>query len=160
MVTSVIGFLLRGPARLAPLLRWAIAALALGGAALLVWSAVIHLELWADGYRDISVIGPLFLAQGVGNIVLALVVVAFRRLVVLAAGSATLLATAVGLLWTVYYGLFNYKESLAAPYTTLSLYVEFVGAGVLAVAALILALAPAVRSADASGNPFRVRSRT
>ena len=39
--------------------------IALAGAALLVWSGVIHLQLWADGYRSISVIGPLFLVQGV-----------------------------------------------------------------------------------------------
>jgi hypothetical protein len=52
--------------------RWTVLALAAIGAAFLVWSAVIHLELWGDGYRDISVIGPLFLAQGIDSAALAL----------------------------------------------------------------------------------------
>ena len=63
----------RGPAALAPpAARWAANFIALAGAALLVWSGVIHLQLWADGYQGISVIGPLFLVQGVSSIVIAL----------------------------------------------------------------------------------------
>ena len=77
--TSIIRFLLRGPSALeSRAARWTVLALAATGAAFLVWSAVIHLELWGDGYSDISVIGPLFLAQGIGCIVLAVAIVAFR----------------------------------------------------------------------------------
>ena len=47
---------------------------------------MIHLELWGDGYSDISVIGPLFLAQGIGCMVLGVAIVAFRSLALLAAG--------------------------------------------------------------------------
>jgi hypothetical protein len=36
---------------------------------------VIHLQLWSQGYRDISVIGPLFLVQGIGSIIVAVAVV-------------------------------------------------------------------------------------
>ena len=82
--------LLRGPASLtAPAARWAVTLLAVAGAGLLVWSGVLHLQLWSEGYRSISVIGPLFLVQGIASIVLAVALVAFRRLVLLAA-SATL----------------------------------------------------------------------
>jgi len=84
-------------------------------------------------------------------------VVAFRRLAVLAAGAAGLVATAVGLLLTVYVGLFGYKESLAVPYAMLSLYVEFVGAGLLAVGAGVLALAASARTPS---NPSRAAART
>ena len=59
----------------------------MAGAGLLVWSGVIHLQLWSDGYRTISVIGRLFLIQGIASIVLAVALVAFRRLVLLAAGA-------------------------------------------------------------------------
>lgn len=59
---------------------------------------MIHLDLWDDGYSDISTIGPLFLAQGIGSIVLALAIVALRRLALLVVGAiaafALLLATA------------------------------------------------------------------
>ena len=58
--------LVRGPARLkSPAARWAVNILALAGAVALVWSSVIHLQLWSDGYQTISVIGPLFLIQGI-----------------------------------------------------------------------------------------------
>jgi len=65
--------LTRSPATLpSPAARWAITALAVVGAGLTVWSGVIHLQLWSQGYRDIPVIGPLFLIQGIATIVLAL----------------------------------------------------------------------------------------
>lgn len=69
--------LARGPARMkSPSARWAVNVLAVVGAALMVWSGVIHLQLWSDGYRSISVIGPLFLIQGVVGIALAAVTAA------------------------------------------------------------------------------------
>lgn len=133
---------LTGPAQLAsPLSRWAVTLLAVAGAALLIWSAVIHLQLWSDGYRDISVIGPLFLIQGIASIALALPLVIFRRLVLLAAGAILLAATAVGLLLSAGIGLFGYQESLAVPYAGTSLVVEFTGAAVLVVAAVIVLIA-------------------
>ena len=65
-----------GPAQLtSPLSRWVVTVLAVAGVALLVWSGVIHLQLWSDGYRDISVIGPLFLIQGITSIALALALI-------------------------------------------------------------------------------------
>ena len=135
--------LMRGPAGLAsPVARWAVTLLAVAGAALLVWSGEIHLQLWFDGYRDISVIGPLFVIQGIGCIVLALVLAVFRRLALLAAGAVLLAGTAAGLLLSVGVGLFGYHESLAVPYAGTSLVVEFAGAAVLAAAAVIVLAAP------------------
>ncbi|HEY6314458.1 MAG TPA: hypothetical protein VIY52_27185 [Streptosporangiaceae bacterium] len=131
--------LLSGPARLtSPVARWAVTLLAVAGAALLVWSGVIHLQLWSDGYRDISVIGPLFLLQGIASIALAVAVAAFRRLALLAAGAVLAAATAAGLLLSAGVGLFGYVESLAVPYAKTSLVVEFTGAAVLTAAAAII----------------------
>src|SRR5580658_7216122 len=118
--------LLRGPASLtSPVARWAVTLLAVAGAGLLAWSGVIHLQLWSDGYRSISVIGPLFLIQGIASIVLAVALVAFRRLVLLAAGAVLAVSTAAGLLLSAGIGLFGYQESLAVPYAETSLAVEF-----------------------------------
>ena len=117
----------------------------MAGAALLVWSGVIHLQLWSEGYRSISVIGPLFLIQGIASIVLAVALVAFRRLVLLAAGAVLAAATAAGLLLSAGIGLFGYNESLAVPYAETSLVVEFTGAAVLAAAAAIVLAAPLLR---------------
>ena len=72
---SVIRFLLRRPG--APQRRiavWTVLALTGVGAGFLVWSAVIHLMLWSDGYKDISVIGPLFLVQAIACIVIAVAI--------------------------------------------------------------------------------------
>ena len=130
---------LRGPASLtSPAARWAVTLLAVAGAGLLVWSGVIHLQLWSEGYRTISVIGPLFLVQGIASIVLAVALVAFRRLVLLAAGAALAAGTAAGLLLSAGIGLFGYTESLAVPSAQASLVVEFTGTAVLAVAAVIV----------------------
>jgi hypothetical protein len=153
--TSIIRFLLRGPSALeSRAARWAVLALAATGAAFLVWSAVIHLMLWGDGYSDISVIGPLFLAQGIGCIVLGVAIAAFRRLALLAAGAVAGAATAVGLLLTVHGGLFGYTESLAVPYATLSLAVEFTAAFVLLLATGLLALGAHTRTADGSRREY------
>ena len=153
-----ISFLLRRPGALeSRAARLAVLALALTGAAFLVWSGVIHLMLWSDGYKDISVIGPLFLVQGIASILLGVVIAALRWLALLVVGAGAGVATAVGLLLTVYVGLFNYQESLSVPYGDLSLAVEFTAAFVLLVGTGVLALATPVRSA---GKPSPVPSRT
>jgi hypothetical protein len=85
------------------------------------------------------------------------VIVALRWLVLLVIGAGAGAATAVGLLLTVYVGLFNYKESLAVSYATLSLAVEFTAAFVLLVAAILLAFAAPVK---ATGRRTPVPSRT
>ena len=155
---SVIGFLLRRPGALrSRTARWTVLALTGTGAGFLVWSAVIHLMLWSDGYKDISVIGPLFLVQGIAGIVIAVVMLAFRWLALIAVGALTGVATAVGLILSVEVGLFGYTESLSVPYAVLSLAVEFTAAFVLLVAAGVLALAASVQPA---GSPAPMPSRT
>ena len=128
------------PAQLAaPALRWTVNGLTWTGALLMLASAVIHVRLWADGgYQGIAVIGPLFLAQGVAAILLAVALGVFRRLGLIMAGAGLLAATAVGLLLSVHVGLFGFQESMAAPYAGMSLVVEFAGAVLLAVAAAIV----------------------
>ena len=154
---SAIRFLLRRPDALkSQITRWMILVLAGVGAGFLIWSAVIHLMLWSDGYKDISVIGPLFLVQGIACIILGVAVVAFRWLALLAAGAVAGVATAVGLLLSVNVGLFGYTETLSVPYAELSLAVEFTAAFVLLAAACVLALAAPVRAA---GKPSPVLSR-
>jgi hypothetical protein len=152
-----IRFLIRRPRTLeSRIARWTVLALAGIGAGFLVWSGVIHLDLWADGYKDISVIGPLFLVQGIASILLAVAIVAFRWLALLVAGAVAGLATGAGLLLSVYVGLFGYTESLAVPYAVLSLAVEFTAAFVLLAAAVLLALgAPARAAASAARVPAR-----
>lgn len=107
------------------------------GAAMLVWSGVIHLHLWMAGYRSIPTIGWLFLLQAVAAFVLAAVLVASRRLVAAAAGALFLASTAVGLVWSVEWGLFGFQDRFSAPFATESLGVEAAGVAVLACACVL-----------------------
>jgi len=73
--------------------------------------------------------------------------------VLLAAGAVLLAATAVGLLLSAGIGLFGYRESLAVPYAGTSLAVEFTGAVVLMVAAVI-ALVASLATRRSRGQSF------
>lgn len=155
----IVRLLLRRPGTVgSPVARWTATVLALVGAAMLIWSAWIHLKLWSDGYKDIHIIGPLFLAQGIACILLAVPLVIWRGLALQVVAAVTLVATAAGLLLSANYGLFGLQESLKVPYTVLSLYVEFGGAAVLLAGAAILALASG--AVKVQSNPSHAPSRT
>ena len=73
-------------------------------------SAVVHLILWFDGYRDIEVIGPAFLLNGVAGVVIAVLLMAWHHWIpaflVLGFGAGTLGAFVISA--TV--GLFGVNE--------------------------------------------------
>jgi hypothetical protein len=108
------------------------------GALLVLWSGYIHFHLWnaPDGFRNLPTIGPLFLAQSIGGVVVAIVIVAFRRVWAAIVGIGYAVSTAVGFLLTVNLpkGLFSYKESWAVPYAGLAFAVEVAATVVLLVA--------------------------
>jgi hypothetical protein len=110
------------------------------GAALLASSGLIHLQLWAMGYRTIPTIGPLFLLQGVAGLLLAIVLLLWRRLLVVAAGAGFMVATVAGLLVSIKFGLFGFMDTFAAPYAGLSAVLESAGAVVLGVVGTVLLL--------------------
>lgn len=70
------------------------------GAFLVLWSAYIHFHLWdeTDGYRHIATIGPLFLAQSIGGLVVAIVILAVRRIWAAVVGIGFAASTVVGFL--------------------------------------------------------------
>jgi hypothetical protein len=128
-------------------LRWA-------GAVLLAGIALVHGRLWLDGYRTITVIGPLFAVDTVVAVVLAVAVVLVggRLLPLVAlAGAALAAGTAAGLLLSTQVPLFGFTESLAAQYAVLSLVLE----GLATVVLLALAATSARRrtTAAAAGRP-------
>lgn len=47
-------------------------------AACVVTSAVVHLQLWNDGMRNVDVVGPAFLLNGVGGLVLGVLLLVWR----------------------------------------------------------------------------------
>ena len=129
-----------------PATRWTVNVLAWAGAILVLLSGLVHLKLYGS-YKGISVIGPLFLAQGIVGILLAVALAVFRRLWLVLGGAGFLVATAAGLLISVNFGLFGFQDSLAVPYATSSMVEEFIGGGVLVVAAI----------AFLAGRPWRAQ---
>ena len=96
-------------------------------AGLLAWMGWIHLHLWSNGYSHIPTVGPMFLANFVVAVAVALAVLAApARLLVFAAAGALLTAagTLVALIISVNVGLFGFKDSSNAPFAHLSVWVE------------------------------------
>lgn len=123
--------------------RWAlIVGGRLLGVGLTVAMGWIHLQLWADGFREVPVIGPLFLlnAIGAGLLAGALLIVPTRLLSVAATVTAVFTAgTLVGLILSMTVGLFGAHESLQTPFVPATLIVESAGVLVLVLTAMLSA---------------------
>jgi hypothetical protein len=110
------------------------------GAALIIWSGSIHLDLWNSGYRNIGTIGTLFMLQFIGGLVVGLVVLVARRVWAALVGIGFGLSTIGGFLLSVTHGLFGFKDSWAAPFAKEAFAVEISIVVVLTIAgALCLA---------------------
>jgi hypothetical protein len=110
------------------------------GAALTVWMAWIHLQLWLDGFRDIDVIGVLFLLNVIGAAGLALLVLITPRrwLTILAGLGALFTAGTLGaLVISLTGGLFGVNETMDTPMVLTTILVE--SAGTIVLVALSLA---------------------
>ena len=79
-------------------------------------SAVVHLKLWFDGFRDIDVIGPAFMLNAVAGVVIAVLLLAWRHWIpsFLAAGFGASTLGAFIISATV--GLFGVHESWSGGY--------------------------------------------
>ena len=108
------------------------------GAAAVAASAVIHLHLWMQGYKHIHLIGPLFLAQAVAGIGLALAMVAYPRFISAVAGALYMASTIGGLLTSATIGIFGFHDGLSVPWATSSLVIEAAGLIVLVAAGAAL----------------------
>jgi len=97
-------------------------------AGLLIWVAVIHLHLWMEGYRDIPTVGPLFLADAVGGFVLAAVLLVWPRPLAGLLGAGFMVSTLGGLIISLNFGLFGFRESLGASFVIETIMLESVAA--------------------------------
>ena len=82
----------------------------IAGAALLIASGAIHLDLYLTGYRSIPTIGWLFLLQVIAAYVLAVAVGVTGHRLAAAAGAAFALGTLGGYLLSLKVGLFGFTE--------------------------------------------------
>jgi predicted lipoprotein with Yx(FWY)xxD motif len=84
--------------------------LGIAGAALLVASGAIHLDLYLTGYRTIPTIGPLFLLQVIAAFVLAAAIAVTGSWLAAAAGAGFAVSTLGGYLLSLWVGLFGFTE--------------------------------------------------
>lgn len=83
---------------------------AIAGAALLIASGSIHLDLYLTGYRSIPTIGWLFLLQVISAYGLALAIAVTRHRLAALGGAAFALGTLAGYLLSLKVGLFGFTE--------------------------------------------------
>jgi len=76
-------------------------------------SAVVHLVLWAQGYSDISVVGPLFLLNAVGGAVLAVLLVTWRHWLPLVGGIGFGALTLIAFVLSATVGFYGVSGELA-----------------------------------------------
>ena len=155
------------------------------GAALLVASGAIHLDLYLTGYRSIPTIGWMFLIQVIAAFALALAILVTRHWLAAAAGAGFALGTLGGYLLSLKVGLFGFTEVRTtagigagridvAAFAVLATYVAMelnlgrralIGAGAVSVIALALfgaalatpKAAPAASGTSASGQMLMAR---
>ena len=82
----------------------------IAGAALLIASGAIHLDLYLTGYRSIPTIGWLFLLQVISAFALAIAIPATGLRLAYAAGAAFAIGTLFGYLLSLKIGLFGFTE--------------------------------------------------
>jgi hypothetical protein len=104
------------------------------GAALLVVSGLVHLHLWDIAYRHVDTLGPLFVAQGVAAIAVAVVLVLWPRGLVVLAGLALAAGTILGFVKALNGGIFGFTLPVVTSWAKLALGAE-IGAVVTLAAA-------------------------
>jgi predicted lipoprotein with Yx(FWY)xxD motif len=82
----------------------------IAGAALLIASGAIHLDLYLTGYNSIPTIGPLFLLQIIAAFALAIAIPLTGHRLAYAAGAAFAIGTLGGYLLSLKIGLFGFTE--------------------------------------------------
>jgi len=82
----------------------------IAGAALLIASGAIHLDLYLTGYNSIPTIGPLFLLQIIAAFALAVAIPLTGHRLAYAAGAAFAIGTLGGYLLSLKVGLFGFTE--------------------------------------------------
>ncbi len=73
-------------------------------------SAAVHLLLWFDGFRDIAVVGPLFLLNAVGGLLVAGAVLLWRHWLPLLAAVGFGASTLAAFVLSATVGLFGVHE--------------------------------------------------
>ena|ERR1043166_8529467 len=120
-------------------------ALCLVDAALLVTSGVIHLHFWQIAYRNVHILGPLFLVQLIAAFVLALALVVTRHVLVVLAALGLMAGTIIGFILVRTGSLFGFHLGFTSSLAAFVLVAEIAAVLLLAATALVMLRPRAVR---------------
>jgi plastocyanin len=132
------------------------------GAAALLASGGVHLDLYVTGYHAIPTIGPLFLVQTISALALGLVL-AIRSDEILSAGGALLaLGTLGGYVVSRAFGMFGFHEVATTAGLTAGLLdtLAFVSLGYFATSRLLPLATPAADQPAATRSQIQARFET
>ncbi len=105
-------------------------------------AAVVHLDLWVQGFRSIATIGPLFMLNFVAGMIIGVGVLVWRHWLpaLLAAGFGA--ATVVAFWISVIHGLFGVKETATGSSEILAEAAEYSAVAFGLTVVLVLLLQP------------------
>jgi plastocyanin len=134
-IDAVKQALQQGPSSENKAARWGATSAFVVAGLLIIWSSYIHFHLWQSlGYRHIATIGPLFLLQSIGGLLIGLLIIASRRVWAAALGAGFAISTMIGFLISVENGLFGFKDTWSAPFAHQAFAMEIAIIGVCIVA--------------------------
>lgn len=120
-------------------------ALSLADAALLVTSGVIHLHFWQIAYKDVHILGPLFLVQLIAAFVLALALIVTRHVLVVLAALGLMAGTIIGFILVRTGSLFGFHLGFTSDLAAFVLVVEAAAVLLLTVTGVVMLRPRAVR---------------
>lgn len=105
-------------------------------------AAVVHLDLWEQGFRSIATIGPLFMLDFVAGMIIGTGVLVWRHWLPALAAAGFGAATVIAFWISVIRGLFGVKETATGSSEVLAQVAEYGAVAFGAVAVLLLVLKP------------------
>ncbi|MHB1433395.1 MAG: hypothetical protein ACYCVZ_14910 [Streptosporangiaceae bacterium] len=115
--------------------------LRLAAVVLLSWIGDLHWRLWQIGYGDLPTLGPLFLADAVIAVVLAVILLVWPRPLAGLAGACFTAVTIGALVVSLEFGLFGFREVITTSQVEPALVAEPVALVILAAWTLLVARA-------------------
>lgn len=122
--------------------------LRLAAVAMLGWIGDLHWRLWQAGYGDLPTLGPLFLADAVVAIVLAVILLVWPRPLAGLAAACFTAVTIGALVVSLEFGLFGFREVITTSQVVPALVAEPVALVILAAWTVLIA-----RAARAAARP-------
>ncbi len=126
--------------------------LRLAAVLLLGWIGDLHWRLWQIGYGDLPTLGPLFLADAVVAVLLAVILLVWPRPLAGLAGACFTAVTIGALVISLEFGLFGFREVISTSQVVPALVAEPAALVILAAWTVLVARAARDTAQPASGR--------